>query len=304
MVEFAYDVTVCGSLHLDIMVNSPYLPRLDETVVGSAWGLKCGGKGGNQAVMPARMGARTAMIGRVGNDDFGHRLLSNLKESGVDHSCVAIDPAVGSGMSVAILDAQGDYGAVIVSGSNLKIDPAHAAHQFKALGGARVLLLQNEIPEGVNAAIAKAAKAQGAWVVLNAAPARKIMTSLLDDVDLLVVNRVEAEMLSGLPVSDAASALTALKGLGSGVRAVIITLGGEGLVYQAKGGEPVRLAPHKITVASTHGAGDCFLGALAVQLARGASLDQACEVANRTAALFVSTPEEKRASTDFTPHSP
>jgi ribokinase len=300
---FSFDVIVCGSLHLDVMVDSPHLPRLDETVVGSAWGMKCGGKGGNQAVMPARMGARTAMIGRIGADDFGTRLKANLEAAGVDHSCVDTDADAGSGMSVAILDSQGDYGAVIVSGSNLKMDPHQTAERFVKLGGAKVLLLQNEIPEAVNLAIATTAQAHGALVVLNAAPARPAHTLLMDHVDVLVVNRIEAEMLSGQPVSDIASATAAITLLSSNKRDVIVTLGGEGLVFQAKGREPQSLEPHKIKVASTHGAGDCFLGALAIALADGASLAQACETANQIAAKFVSTPEEDRASTNFSSHA-
>jgi ribokinase len=249
------------------------------------------------------MGARTAMIGRIGADDFGTRLKANLEAAGVDHSCVETDAVEGSGMSVAILDSQGDYGAVIVSGSNLKMDPHQTAERFAKLGGAKVLLLQNEIPEAVNLAIAAKAQALGALVVLNAAPARQSHTFLMDYVDVLVVNRIEAEMLSGKPVTDIASATTAITLLSGGKRDVIVTLGGEGLVFQAKDSEPQRLAPHKIKVASTHGAGDCFLGSLAIKLADGASLAQACETANRIAAHFVSTPEEDRASTNFSSHT-
>ena len=127
-----FDVIVCGSLHLDIMVKGAPLPRLDETAVGSGWGMACGGKGGNQAVMAARMGARTAMIGRVGEDDFGRRLLANLDRFQIDRIAVGKDESAGSGMSVAIVDAQGDYGAVIVSGANLKLRPEAAARGWKA----------------------------------------------------------------------------------------------------------------------------------------------------------------------------
>lgn len=299
MADPVFDVIVCGSLHLDIMVGSPHLPRLDETVTGTEWRMKCGGKGGNQAVMSARMGATTGMIGRIGSDDFGSHLMAHLTASGVDHSCVDVDPGVGSGMSVAIVDRQGDYGAVIVSGSNLSIDPDRAAQQFKTLGGAKILLLQNEIPEAVNLAVAQAAREQGAYVVLNAAPARHIGSDLRAAIDCLVVNRVEAEMMSGQAVSDPSSAVEALAILSDTTRDVIITLGGEGLVYQAKSGKPQRLDPHRIIVASTHGAGDCFLGALAVQRAKGADLDQACAFANSIAARFVSTPEDQRSKVDF-----
>jgi ribokinase len=118
-----FDVIVCGSLHLDIVVKAPALPRIDETAVGSEWRKIFGGKGGNQAMQAARAGARTAMIGCVGKDDFGEMLLAHLKSGGVDISHVAVDGVRASGMSVAILQDNGEYGAVIVSGSNLEIDP-------------------------------------------------------------------------------------------------------------------------------------------------------------------------------------
>jgi ribokinase len=294
-----FDVIVCGSLHLDIMVKGAHLPRLDETAVGSEWGMTCGGKGGNQAVMASRMGARTAMIGRVGNDDFGSRLLSNLDQFKVDRTSVAVDESAGSGMSVAILDAQGDYGAVIVSGANLKLDPDECARQWRELGGAAVLVLQNEIPDAVNAAIAKAAKAAGAVVVLNAAPARKLSPDLLQCVDVLVVNRIEAEMMSDAAVLGVKTAIAALPALGAGRRDIIITLGGEGLVLQSREASPAFIAPHPVKVASTHGAGDCFLGALSRQLAAGRPLFEACEAANRIAARFVALSESQRAVFDF-----
>ncbi len=299
MSHFAFDIIVCGSLHLDIMVDAPHLPRLDETAVGTAWGMKCGGKGGNQAVMAARLGARTAMIGRIGADDFGTRLLAHLDEAGVNRRAVETDPVAGSGMSVALVDPQGDYGAVIVSGSNLRISPEHSAQQFISLGGASILVLQNEIPEAVNLAVAKAARAAGARVLLNAAPARALSAEFLDQVDILVVNRVEAEMMSGLTVSDQASAEAALPALGGHACDVIITLGGEGLVFMAKAGAPHRLAPHKVAVVSTHGAGDSFLGTLAIMLSRDTSLVDACDAANRVAARFVSLTEEQRAISSF-----
>jgi ribokinase len=295
MARAGFDVIVCGSLHLDIMVKGAHLPRLDETAVGSEWGMVCGGKGGNQAVMAARMGARTAMIGRIGKDDFGQRLLSNLDHFKVDRTAVAADETAGSGMSVAILDANGDYGAVIVSGANLKLDPDECARQWRELGGAKALVLQNEIPENANAAAAKAAKAGGAMVILNAAPARA-RGSLMDHVDVLVVNRIEAEMLSGAEVKDTETAMLALPALGAGMRDVVITLGSEGLVLQTKEGSPVFLPPHKVKAVSSHGAGDCFLGALAAQMAAGKTLLDSAQMANRAAAAFVGMSANQRAA--------
>jgi ribokinase len=283
-----FDVIVCGSLHLDIVVKAPALPRIDETAVGSAWEQVCGGKGGNQAVQAARAGARTAMIGRIGDDDFGRKLGSNLLSSAVDVSGVSIDRTLGSGMSVAILQDNGDYGAVIVSGSNTAIDPLDLQGQWQALGGAKVLVLQNEIPHAVNVAAAEAAHAQGALVVLNAAPARVMSDDLIDLVDVLVVNRVEAEAMAGMVVQDRVSARIVMPALGSDSRSVVITLGGQGLVVAAKGEAVTELPAIPVHVTSTHGAGDCFVGVLAAELAKGTSLVSACHLANAQAALHVS----------------
>jgi ribokinase len=283
-----FDVIVCGSLHLDIVVNAKQLPRIDETAVGNSWKQVCGGKGGNQAVQASRAGARTAMIGCIGQDDFGKTLLANLVAEGVDVSGLSIDQATGSGMSVAILQDDGDYGAVIVSGANLKIDPEDLSKHWAELGGSKVLILQNEVRHEVNIAIARVARTHGTCVVLNAAPARSLGNDLLNLVDVLIVNRVEAEAMSCSPVRDRATARAALEKLASGTRAVIVTLGGEGLVIGTVAGEIVEIEPVPVHVTSTHGAGDCFVGTLCAQLAAGVSLIEACQRANQTAAAFVS----------------
>ena len=287
-IDVTFDVIVCGSLHLDIMVKAPALPRLDETAVGSSWSRQCGGKGGNQAVQAARAGARTAMIGRVGADDFGQALTGNLARAGVDLTGVSTDLHLGSGMSVAILQDDGDYGAVIVSGSNLAIDPEAIAGLWQQLGGAKVLVLQNEVPNLVNVAAAKIAAGSDAVVVFNAAPARRLTDNLLDLVHVLVVNRVEAGELSGLAVHDFVSARLALPKLQGPSRSVVVTLGGQGLLVAPVVGEVVEIAAVPVKVTSTHGAGDCFVGMLTARLAAGDSLVDGCREANRRAAEFVS----------------
>jgi ribokinase len=283
-----FDVIVCGSLHLDIVVKAPALPRIDETAVGSAWQQDCGGKGGNQAMQAAKAGARTAMIGRIGTDDFGERLRANLVNANVDVSALSTDRVAGSGMSVAILQDNGDYGAVIVSGANLTIDPASLKASWDRLGGGKVLVLQNEVPHPVNVAAASLARQSGATVVLNAAPARAIADDLLTLVDVLIVNRVEAEAMAKCEVSDRTTARLALPALGADARSVIITLGGDGMVVSPKGEAAVEILALPVKVTSTHGAGDCFVGVLAAELARGASLVAASHEANKRAALHVS----------------
>lgn len=283
-----FDVIVCGSLHLDIIVNATELPKLDETAVGSAWKQVCGGKGGNQALQAARAGARTAMIGRIGEDAFGQTLQANLISEGVDVTCVTVDRLAGSGMSVAIVQNDGEYGAVIVSGANLNIDVDHLHSQWAKLGGSKVVILQNEVPEAVNLAMARLARQAGALVVCNAAPARTLSTELLELIDVLIVNRVEAEAMSGMPVTSRASATAALAKLSNSSRAFVVTLGSDGLVLLTATGELVEVEPVKVRVTSTHGAGDCFVGSLCAKLAQGGSLIEACRIANAAAAAFVS----------------
>jgi ribokinase len=274
------EVLVVGALHLDVVVDAPHLPSLDETVVGSAVAYRFGGKGGNQAVAAARMGARVCMAGRVGRDRFGEMILAALDEAGVERSGVLEVPGA-SGMSVAIVDARGDYGAVIVSGVNREIG------EVAVPSSAKVVVLQNEVPEAVNLAVAAVAGA--ARVVLNAAPAREVPAALMARVDVLVVNRGEAAALAGDP--DPEVAAVALRAKGPGV--VIVTLGGEGLVAAFDAGV-VRMAAPKVEVVSTHGAGDAFTGALAARLAKGDGLAEALSFAQGAAALTVATAPDAR----------
>ena len=263
-------VAVLGSLHLDIMVNAPDRPRKGETLPGSAWSYKAGGKGGNQAVAAAQFGAQASMIGRVGDDDFGKRLLSHLQSSQVDTKHVRIDPAANSGMSVAIIDAEGDYGAVIVSGANLRLAEEDIRDALEVLQRASVLVLQNEVPDAANVLAAEAAKRQGARVVFNAAPTRPLDPLLAPNVDILVVNAVEAEMMCGVAVGSLAAA-------GRSGRAAIKPgqqCDRHRRWHGPRAGEDAGIASgsgpaHAVTLVDTHGAGDTFIGALAARLVDG-----------------------------------
>ncbi|SCM71438.1 PfkB domain protein [uncultured Pleomorphomonas sp.] len=287
-------VTVFGSLHYDIMVDSPDRPRKGETLAGSAWFPKCGGKGGNQAVAAARAGVPAAMIGAVGDDDFGRALVANLDRRGVDRSHVRTLGSAGSGMSVAIFDADGDYGAVIVSGANLSLGEADVAAAADLLARTGVLVLQNEVPDAANAAIAAAARAAGGRVLLNAAPARPLSDALQRQVDILVVNAVEAADVSGREVAGPSDALAVAAELAGRFPHVVVTLGGDGLVYAGADKAPYALPAIPVRLASTHGAGDEFIGVLAAGLAQGKGIRVALEAANAAAAKLVATPESER----------
>ena len=285
-------VIVVGSLHYDIMVDAPGRPRKGETLAGRSWAPKFGGKGGNQAVAARRQRVSTAMVGAVGRDSFGEALLASLDRAKVDRRGVAVLDGFGSGMSVAIFDDEGDYGAVIVSGANLAITPDQASDELLSHG--KILVLQNEIPELVNEAVARRARERGLMIIINAAPARPFATSLPDLVDVLVVNAIEAEMLGGGRVISLETAAQAAAALASRFRAAIVTAGADGVAFCGETGERAVLPGLKVTVASTHGAGDTFVGTLAARLAFGDAMSAALAIANQEAAKLVSTPESAR----------
>jgi ribokinase len=286
-------VILCaGSLHHDVIVDAPGLPRPDQTLAGSAVRMAFGGKGGNQAAAAARAGAEVHMAGAVGSDEAAITLRAALDAAGVRRAAVQTHPGA-SGMSVAITIPDGGYGAVIVSGANLLFRAEAVAFPKDCA----LLLLQCEIPEPANLTLAARARAAGLRTVLNAAPARPVSPDLLGLVDLLVVNRGEAADLlardeSGLDATRAAEDLAS-----RGPGAVIVTLGGDGLIVARDGGLALQPA-HPVEVVSTHGAGDAFIGGLAAEWARGAALEAAAAFGQAAAALHVSLPPDQRGTID------
>ena len=240
---------VVGSLHLDVVVKSPRIPKKDETIIGSAVKYVFGGKGGNQAIAADRNGASTFFAGRVGSDSFADLLTKQLEGSSVNFSALQVGPGA-SGMSVAIVEASGEYGAAVVSGENSNIDET----LIKIPENTGVLLLQNEISETVNLEIAKKAKAAGCKVWLNAAPAKKINSAFFSLVDICIVNRVEAEFYNFINSNKNHKNFTIIK-----------TLGHEGLELIKPNGKIRKIPAFKVNSISSHGAGDMFIGALAAR---------------------------------------
>lgn len=270
---------VVGSLHLDVVVKSPRIPKKDETIIGSAVKYVFGGKGGNQAIAADRNGASTFFAGRVGSDSFADLLTKQLEGSSVNFSALQVGPGA-SGMSVAIVEASGEYGAAVVSGENSNIDET----LIKIPENTGVLLLQNEISETVNLEIAKKAKAVGCKVWLNAAPAKKINSAFFSLVDICIVNRVEAEFYNFINSNKTHKNLTIIK-----------TLGHEGLELIEPSGKIRKIPTFKVNSISSHGAGDMFIGALAARYLIGDTMENALVYSQAAAALFISRAEEERA---------
>jgi ribokinase len=282
-----HTVVVVGSLHHDIMVEAPRMPVTGETLAGKRWYAKFGGKGGNQALAVRQAGAKVRMLGAVGCDNFGDFLLEKLSSQGVAINHIERLNNVGSGMSVAHIDDEGDYGAVIVSGANLHIDISRLNDPL-LWQEASLLLLQNEVPESVNLAAARAAKKAGLDVCLNAAPARDIGDELASLIDVLVVNAIEADALAGVAVHSLDNACKAAEALSTEFPKVVVTAGGHGAAIAQDDQAAQSIEPIKVDVVSTHGAGDLFTGTLCVALVNGDDLLKAARLANAAAAQHVS----------------
>lgn len=282
-------ILVAGSLHMDVKIETPHLPRLDETVTGTGVAYAFGGKGGNQALAAARMGAKVDMAGMVGTDDFARDLIRALDQGRVGRTQVQVVDGP-SGMSVALMRPDGGYGAVIVSGANLKF----RAERIAFPRDCAAILLQNEIPESVNVHLARRAQSARIKVILNAAPMREMSPELLRLTDLLVVNRVEAADLLGQDDTtlDPVAAAVALGNLGP--HAAIVTMGEDGLALWT-GQEATRHPAFPVRVRSSHGAGDAFIGSMAAEWMRGESLATAARFGQAAAALAVSSTDDARS---------
>jgi ribokinase len=279
----AGDVVVLGSANMDLVAYVARAPRRGETVTGREFRTAPGGKGANQAVAAARAGAAAAMIGAVGNDAFGLRLRSALEASGVATGLLRTAEGP-SGTAHIVVDDEGGNSIVVVPGANAGVTSL-APRDEEAIRGARLLLLQLEIPVEAVLAGARVARAHGVRTVLTPAPVRPLPPELLDCVDLLLPNEHEAAALAG--VTDPREAALALL---ERVPEVVVTLGEAGSLWAARGSGPVTVPAPKVRAVDTTGAGDTFAGALAVALAEKRPMPEALRWAAAAASLSVQRP--------------
>ena len=260
--EFAFDVVVVGSANLDLVATLDHLPKPGETIVALGYAEHAGGKGVNQAVACARMGARTAFVGCVGNDDAGVFLRGVLENEGIDTTMLHVVD-MPTGRAFINVDSRGENEIVVVSGANTQVGIAQNPLQLPT---SHVLLMQLEIPLETVAAALAAARKSGTMTVLNPAPYKALTVEILSLVDVIVPNETESVACGGTQSL-----------LASGVARVVTTLGEKGAVINTASSES-SIAPHKVIAVDTVGAGDAFIGALSAELARGATINDAASV--------------------------
>jgi ribokinase len=246
-----------------------------------------GGKGANQAVAAARLGGNVTFVAKLGNDIFGSQAFAHLEKEGIDCRHIRTDPSAASGVALITVDQRGENSIVVAPGANALLSAADIIAAQEAIQQSDIILVQLEIPLETVEYLIQLAAERSKRVILNPAPARELPNSLLKQLALITPNATEAELLTGIPVRDPATASQAAKVLGEkGVPIVIITLGGNGaLVWDGK--TSTHLLPPPVKAVDTTAAGDIFNGALAVALGEGMDLPEAVAFANQAAALSV-----------------
>jgi ribokinase len=280
-------IVVVGSLNTDLVLFMDRAPRAGETLHGHDFATLPGGKGANQAVACARMGAQVAMVGRVGTDANGKMLVDGLAADGIDVSQVAALTGTHTGVAMIWVEGDGQNRIVLAPGANGALDSNGIESAGRSIDDAMMLIVQLEVPMPVVQAAIERAKRSGVRVLMNPAPAQRLPDSLWAQIDILVVNESEAAMLSDVPVDDPASGATA----GTALRArgpdrVLVTLGAQGVVVVD--GQGVRYAPARVVQAvDTTAAGDTFIGAVATALCEGRTLDDAVALGQAAGAVCV-----------------
>ncbi len=280
-------ICVVGSSNMDLISKIPRLPKMGETLVGHYFHMGCGGKGANQAVMAARMGAQVTMVTRLGRDPLGEITLKNYQEMGIDTRYVFFDEERFSGVAPILVDDEGRNMIVIVPGANDGLSPEDARQAQEAILAADVVVCQLEVPIETTIEAFRIAKEGGVRTIFNPAPGQPLPGELLALSDIAAPNETETEIITGLSVETLEEAEVAAQKLREmGAEVAIITLGERGaLLVDDQGATHVPAVETRAV--DTTGAGDAFIGSLAYFLARGKALREAIERANAVAAISV-----------------
>lgn len=280
-------ICVVGSSNMDLISKIPRLPKMGETLVGHSFHMGCGGKGANQAVMAAKLGAQVTMVTKLGRDPLGEMTFKNYRDLGIDTAYIFFDEKRFSGVAPILVDDQGRNMIVIVPGANDGLSPEDARTAQKAILSADILICQLEVPIETTLEAFRIAKEGGVRTILNPAPAHPLPDELYKLSDIFAPNETETELLIGMPVKTLEEAEEAAKKLRqAGPETVIITLGEKGALLVDEEGT-THVPAVETDAVDTTGAGDAFIGSLAYFLAEGRPMRDAIRRANAVAAISV-----------------
>jgi len=276
------NIVVVGSANTDMVVKSPRIPGPGETVIGGEFLMAAGGKGANQAVAAARLGAQVTFVACLGNDVFGDQALAGYQREGIDTTYIVRDAQAASGVALIVVDAHGENSIAVASGANARLSSTHVERAATRIAQADVLLVQLEVPiEAVRAAIELAHRSD-VPVILNPAPAQQMDAGLLKQVTVATPNEHEIKVVVGQQDQNAAIAAM----LDAGTQTVLVTLGQQGALW-AEETSRTQIPAFQVRAVDTTAAGDAFNGGLACALGRGAAMADAIRYANAVAALSV-----------------
>ncbi|RPI61609.1 MAG: ribokinase [Planctomycetaceae bacterium] len=280
------NILVVGSLNMDLAVRTQQMPLPGQTVLGYNFKISPGGKGANQAVAAARLGAKSRMIGRVGADTFGEKLLSLMRADGVDTTDIMVTPEAVTGTASITVDSRGENYIIVAPGANYLVTPDDLFDRENIFAQADVLVLQLELPLPTVRAAIDLGKRHGCKIILDPAPAPAAICDELCNVDIITPNASEAEILTGKkPSNERTAKLIASELIARGAKTAVLKLGPHGSLVVMADGHFYTIPPVKVEVVDTTAAGDAFTAALAVAVARGENMHTAAKFANAAGAL-------------------
>ena len=279
-------ILVVGSINMDLVTVTEKTPKIGETVLGRTFSQIPGGKGANQAVAMARLGANVAMIGRVGEDSFGDTLISGMKKDGLN--TIGIEKVSGcTGIASIVVDDSAHNSIIVVPGANFEITTRDIERHKKMYEETDIVVHQLETPMDVVEYSLKLSKSLGKTTILNPAPAKDLSDEIIANIDYLIPNETELELLSGITIETEEDVVTGAKLLmDKGVKTLVVTLGSKGAMYIDEK-EVYKIMAHKVEALDTTAAGDSFIGGLVTALAKGSTFKDAMEFASKVGAITV-----------------
>ena len=278
---------VIGSLNMDMTVKVEELPKLGETIFGNDFYESCGGKGANQAVAVSKLGMKTEMIGMVGKDSQGEKLIQNLNKYGIISDNVIKSDEL-TGRAIITVDRKGDNNIIVISGSNFKITKEHIQDKQDVIASSDVVILQNEIPaDTVEFSLLKA-KELGKITIFNPAPARKLSGEVFKNTDYLILNETEMEEIFEIKFNDEEyTEKISIKKKEYGIKNIILTLGDKGSILFSKDNNIKKYDVYKVKAVDTTAAGDSFIGAFTMKICESGNSDEAIKYATAVSAIVV-----------------